>query len=274
MSNVNFIKDIVGHAQRIQREFHILTSLIVAQAIHESNWGRSGLAVNGKNLFGVKGSYNGQSITMKTWEVYGGKNVFVDAPFRKYPSWYESIKDLADLYKTGLRSEKVNRYRFVLGETDYKKAAQAVAAAGYATDPNYATKLIRTIEVHNLTQYDQVENQQQKSSATKVESNDDYMYIVKRGDTLSGIASDKGVTVDYLVKLNNIPDKDRIYEGQRLKLKGNAPNSSSPTYHKVVKGDVVSRLAIRYGSTQKQIKDWNKLDNKYTIRIGQRIRVK
>ena len=47
-----------------------------------------------------------------------------------------------------------SRYKAVVGETDYKKACQAIQSAGYATDPQYATKLIKLIEDNNLTQFD------------------------------------------------------------------------------------------------------------------------
>ena len=99
---MSFISEIVPHAQRIHREYNILASIVIAQAIHESNWGKSGLATKGKNLFGIKGTYNGQSVTMRTWEVYNGKSVYVDAAFMKYPSWYGSLQDLANLYRNGV----------------------------------------------------------------------------------------------------------------------------------------------------------------------------
>lgn len=271
---MNFINEIAPHAQRVYKQFTILASFIIAQAIHESNWGKSGLAVNGKNLFGVKGSYNGQSITMKTWEVYNGKNVMVDAAFRKYPSWYESLEDLAKLYLNGVSWDR-NKYKAVVGESDYKKVCRAVQSAGYATDPEYANKLIRTIEAYNLTQYDVVEEETKPVTATQKESNEEYLYVVKAGDTLGEIAKSKGVTVDYLVKLNNIQDKNRIYVGQRIKLKGKVSEASSAAkHHKVVKGDTVSALALKYGSSSKQIKEWNKLNDEYLIRIDQTLRVK
>jgi flagellum-specific peptidoglycan hydrolase FlgJ len=150
---MNFISEIAPHAQRISKEFNILPSLIIAQAIHESNWGKSGLATKGKNLFGIKGNYHGQSITMPTWEHYNGKDVKINAAFRKYPGWYESLCDLAYLYCNGVSWDR-KKYHAVIGETNYKKAANAVHKAGYATDPNYASKLIRTIESNNLTKFD------------------------------------------------------------------------------------------------------------------------
>ncbi len=151
---MTFIQDIASFAQRIQKNHDILASIVMAQAIHESNWGRSILAVRGKNLFGIKGAYQGQSITMKTWEVIDGRSVYTDAAFRKYPSWYESFEDLVNLYKNGVSWDRT-KYQGVVGEKDYKRAARAIQAAGYATDPQYAVKIIANIEAHKLTQYDQ-----------------------------------------------------------------------------------------------------------------------
>ncbi|RAK23459.1 mannosyl-glycoprotein endo-beta-N-acetylglucosaminidase [Anoxybacillus vitaminiphilus] len=106
LSRMDFIKAIAPHAQRIQEKYHILSSLIIAQACLESNFGLSGLAQKGKNIFGIKGSYNGQSVTMRTHEYERGKKVWVDASFRKYPSWYESLEDLAKLYTNGVSWDK------------------------------------------------------------------------------------------------------------------------------------------------------------------------
>ncbi|MCY8493777.1 phage tail spike protein [Bacillus inaquosorum] len=153
MSNTDFIKKIAPDAQRIKTNYKILASLVIAQGCLESAYGTSGLAIKGKNLFGVKGEYNGQYVVMKTWEVYNGRSVQVDAKFRKYPSWYESMQDLAKLYVNGT-SWDPNHYRAVVGEKDYKKATAALVKAGYATDPAYATKLNGIIETYNLTQYD------------------------------------------------------------------------------------------------------------------------
>ncbi|MEC2233901.1 phage tail family protein [Bacillus subtilis] len=153
MSNTDFIKKIAPDAQKMYANYKILASLIIAQGCLESAYGNSGLAVNGKNLFGMKGEYNGQYVIMKTWEVINGQNVQVDAKFRKYPSWSESIQDLANLYLKGT-SWDPNHYKAVVGETNYKKATAALVNAGYATDPSYATKLNNIIETYSLTKYD------------------------------------------------------------------------------------------------------------------------
>nr|MDH3153235.1 phage tail protein [Bacillus licheniformis] len=156
MANTDFIKEIAPDAQRVYKKYDILASLIIAQACLESAWGTSGLVQKGKNLFGIKGTYNGQYVLMWTTEYdKSGNATKVQARFRKYPSWYESIQDLAKLYVNGT-SWDPNHYKAVVGEKDYKKASLALVKAGYATDPNYATKLNNLIQTYKLTQYDTV----------------------------------------------------------------------------------------------------------------------
>ncbi|WP_411955792.1 glucosaminidase domain-containing protein [Cytobacillus oceanisediminis] len=283
---MSFINEILPHAKKVGKEFNILVSLILAQAIHESNWGKSGLATKGFNLFGIKGTYNGQFVTMKTWEVYNGKSVYVDANFRKYPSWYESLKDLANLYQKGVSWDR-NKYKKVIGEKDYKAAAKAVQAAGYATDPDYATKLIKTIESNKLTQYDSVEEKTVKPAEEKVSAEIVTTpnkpstakkviktYKVKNGDALSKLASKWGTTVKRLQELNNIKDPNKIYIGQTLKYEASGSVENIKQYHTVVKGDNVTKIAKKYSTTvaaikklNPNIKDINKIYPKQKIRI-------
>ena len=68
--------------------------------------------------------------------------------FRAYGSWAESVADHSDLLSCN------TRYKAVIGERDYKTACRAIAAAGYATDPKYADKLVQIIETYALTAYD------------------------------------------------------------------------------------------------------------------------
>lgn len=101
-------------------------------------------------------------------------------------------------------------------------------------------------------------------------------YTVQSGDTLSHIASRYNTTVPALQKLNGISNKDVIYAGQTLKVKGAAKKASKPKaqYHTVRSGDNVSYLASKYGSSQSQIVKWNKLASADKIYVGQKLRVK
>ena len=131
----------------------ILASLTIAQAILESGWGKSVLAVKASALFGIKAGadWKGRVFNSKTQECYDGVTFTeVDAAFRAYDSWDESIADHS-AFLTGKP-----RYAAVVGETDYKTACVAIKAAGYATDPAYAEKLISIIETYDLTAFDAV----------------------------------------------------------------------------------------------------------------------
>jgi flagellum-specific peptidoglycan hydrolase FlgJ len=216
--SMDFIKSIAPHAQRIQEKYKILASLVIAQACLESNFGKSGLAQKGKNLFGIKGSYKGQSVTMRTHEYERGKKVLIDVPFRKYPSWYESLEDLARLYHNGVSWDK-NKYRPIIGETNYILACQKVQECGYCTDPNYAAKLINIIEKYDLTKYDKVGNKKPVKAAATVKKEKPIVYIVQKGDTLTAIAKKYNTTVQQLVKLNNIKNPNLILVGQKLRVK-------------------------------------------------------
>ena len=137
----------------------ILPSITAAQAILESGWGSSELAKTpNNNLFGIKNSedWHGEIVTVPTQEYLNGDYITVNAAFRKYASWNDSVVDHAKFF-TSTEWRKDN-YRKVVNETDYRIAAQELKNAGYATDPNYPGKLIRLIEAYKLYEWDAVSN--------------------------------------------------------------------------------------------------------------------
>lgn len=144
-----FIDKIKPYAIADMKKNGILASLTIAQAIIESNKGNSGLTVQANNLFGIKGSYNGQSVKMWTTEYYNGVKTRVQADFRKYPSWLESINDHSEFLR------KYKRYASIIGETDYVKACQKMGASGYATSPTYGQTLLNCINTNKLYLIDQ-----------------------------------------------------------------------------------------------------------------------
>ncbi|MDT0016357.1 GW domain-containing glycosaminoglycan-binding protein [Listeria swaminathanii] len=148
-----FIDKIAPAAQASQENYHLLSSITLAQAILESGWGKSGLATKGYNLFGIKGKYNGQSVIMTTSEYVNGEWIRIDAEFRKYPSWNESVTDHTLLLVNGTSWNK-NLYKKVVDATDYKVAAMELQKAGYATSPTYGASLIQVIENYDLAKYD------------------------------------------------------------------------------------------------------------------------
>lgn len=159
ISNVDYIESIAPMAIEVANQEGKPTlwpSLMIAQAIHESNFGKSGLAKSpNHNLFGIKGSYQGDSVIMKTWEVINGKNVYVDAVFRKYPSYRESFEDYANLMRNGLTWDK-NYYSGTWrnNTSSVWEVLDNGGLRGYATDPNYFSKVRQYISQYNLTKYD------------------------------------------------------------------------------------------------------------------------
>ena len=146
----NFIEVVGAIASADMKNSGVAASLTTAQAILESAWGKSELTKTGNALFGIKATkdWKGKTLTRKTTEYEDGKKVQVEAEFRAYDTWEDSVKDHSAFLK------KYKRYAKVIGETDYKEACNAVAAAGYATDPTYAKKLIELIETYELYNYD------------------------------------------------------------------------------------------------------------------------
>lgn len=150
-TRAQFIAKVAPLVQANSRIVDILASLTIAQAILESGNGNSALTTEGNALFGIKvtSSWRGKVWTGRTVEYNDGTSTVVTAGFRAYDSWEESIEDHSALLLNN------SRYSKVIGEKDYRKACQYIAQAGYATDPNYAQKLISLIETNNLTQYDE-----------------------------------------------------------------------------------------------------------------------
>ena len=159
-----FIEKVAPMAQTDQKVNGIIASVTIAQAILESGWGRSELAINANNLFGMKKSLSGNTWSGSAWdgksvysketkEVYASGSTTVQADFRAYKSWQESVGDHS-AYLLGAKKGSVLRYEGLKGCTDYRKAAQIIKDGGYATSPTYVEKLCSIIEEWKLTQYD------------------------------------------------------------------------------------------------------------------------
>jgi len=136
----NFIKKIAKLAQEVQATYHVPASLVIAQAIQETGFGAH---APGDNYFGIKGK--GQCHV--THECVNGKDVVITAGFTAPGSEEASFLQYGKLLKQ-------SRYAGVHSAPNGYAAADAVFAAGYATDPDYAKHLKILIHKYNLTQYD------------------------------------------------------------------------------------------------------------------------
>lgn len=150
MDESQFIETIGGMARADYPSGKILPSITIAQAIHESGWGKSGLTQKANNLFGIKAgsSWQGETINMATGEVLNGQSVTINDNFRKYNSVEESIVDHGKFFQA-------SRYANVLSATTPEEQAEQIYKCGYATDPSYASKILSYVNKHNLKNFDQ-----------------------------------------------------------------------------------------------------------------------
>lgn len=137
MSTASFIAAIKDQAQALHAAGSCFASITIAQGIWESASGTSYVCQHANNLFGITGKYNGNSL------LYHGYR------YRVYPDWPTCIQDHADFLKAP-------RYVNVINAKTYTDAANALLAAGYAEDPEYAKGIIKTIERYKLYEYDTV----------------------------------------------------------------------------------------------------------------------
>jgi peptidoglycan hydrolase FlgJ len=140
-----FVQQHTRAAEAAEASSGIPAAFMVAQAAHETGWGRKEIRhADGSpsfNLFGIKagGNWQGPTAEITTTEYIGGVARKVTAKFRAYGSYAESFADYAKLMKTSPRYEQVAKAD-TAGEF-----AQGLQKAGYATDPAYADKLTRVI---------------------------------------------------------------------------------------------------------------------------------
>ena len=164
LTPVIFFRTYSKFAQASQIEGGVPASISLAQAALESSWGGSGLSSQGNNFFGIKDSatdeWYGQHVDMDTTEYNpAGQAYTIKAGFRKYASPQGSFDD----HVFFLQKNKRYKSLFKLPATDYKGWANGLEAAGYATDPNYAEKLISMVEKYGLAMYDRQAELKKKS---------------------------------------------------------------------------------------------------------------
>ncbi|WP_425324889.1 glycoside hydrolase family 73 protein [Lentilactobacillus diolivorans] len=149
----SFITKYKSDVKKASTKYNLYGSVMMAQAGLESGWGQSELTQDANNFFGIKGAYNGQSVSMPTVEYNSnGQMTNTTANFKKYPTAYASFADNGSTLRNGT-SWNTNYYSGTWKENagDYAAAANALTGK-YATAPNYGTSLIKIIETYSLDQ--------------------------------------------------------------------------------------------------------------------------
>ncbi|MFW6202812.1 MAG: glucosaminidase domain-containing protein, partial [Marinilabilia sp.] len=232
-------------------------SITLAQGILESRSGNSRLARKGNNHFGIK---------CHEWT---GKRIYEhddrrNECFRKYDSAYESFADHA------LFLSSRSRYRdlFELDVTDYKKWARGLKKSGYATDPNYAERLITIIEKHDLHRFDKGVSVSRRSGKSgddyevdpfvrhEVHHNNGVRYIkVKSGDTFSSIAAEFDLRDWELPTDNDLPSDDHEATDFSYLYIERKRNKAHPDHeqHVVKDGQTMFEISQIYGVKLKRL---------------------
>lgn len=175
LSESDVIKKVGALFTADQKKSGILASVSLAQFILESGYGKSELAQNANNCFGIKKSLSGNTWSGSVWD---GKSIYtkktkeqnkdgtyttITADFRKYSSVEDSIADHS-AYLLGAKNGSKKKYAGLKGCKDYKKAAKIIRDGGYATSLTYVDKLCSIIEKWKLTRYDVKSNSSSKKS--------------------------------------------------------------------------------------------------------------
>ena len=239
-----FLRNIIPAAQNVARGKDIYTSVMIAQAALESGWGTSALSkAPNHNLFGVKGSYNGQSVNMQTLEDSGGQNYYsIQADFRKYPSYQESLEDYADKIVNGISGAPLFYSGAWKSKTNSYQDATAYLTGRYATDTAYGSKLNRIIEQFGLTKYDTetAVNMAEEIASKETTTTSGNSYTVISGDNLYAISRKTGTPIQELLSLNGLNLNSIIHPGQILALSSKAASAETKQEESTPKEEKVS----------------------------------
>ncbi|MGL9730013.1 NlpC/P60 family protein [Enterococcus sp. DIV0756] len=218
-SNVDkkaFINEISNEIKPLAEKHDLYASIMIAQAIVESDWGQNDFAkAPYYNLFGLEGQYKGQSAMLDK------KNQETGASEKKemkhYGSYKEAIQDYIEIIKTTSRDGNENYFSgtWRSNAKDYQTAAEALKDR-FNDDQSYVQKLVSVIQENDLASYDATEPVTPPVAQPAAEtSTQPVKYTVQSGDTVSSIAAQFGVSVEDLTAWNNVSESN-IYAGQTI----------------------------------------------------------
>ena len=225
----------------------IPASITLAQGIVESDYGRSRLAVEANNHFGIKCHNNWSGRTIRHDD--DARNEC----FRKYRHAEESYRDHTDFLVNGSRYARL----FELSRTDYVGWARGLKEAGYATNPDYANMLIRKIEELGLHQYDLATTNRagKRSSSGKVASGN--METVGLDNNNVAVALDNTAEVTSNNNANVVVIPQRVQTKNRVK------------YIIVRSGESTSLLEKEFDMLRWELARYNELENGFEPYEGQ-----
>lgn len=262
--------------------YRIPASITLAQGLFESAAGRSDLVRQGNNHFGIK--------CHTSW--MGPKQYHDDDArgecFRVYSDAKESYEDHSQFLARQSRYASL----FNLSTSDYKGWARGLKQCGYATNPQYANKLIQIIELYKLHEYDKAKRYDKfmaEHSGTDQPINaqgllhpihlfnDNYYLYARERDTFKGIGKEVGISWKKLAKYNERDKNDILHKGDIIYLKKKrkkAPKQYKKRPHIVQAGESMYGISQKYGIRLKNLYKMNGLDPDFKIYPGARLRVR
>lgn len=278
----NYIDQYKDLAIQEMMQYGVPASITLAQGLLESGAGQSELTRKGNNHFGIK------------CHGWGGRAVYQDDDaigecFRAYDNAEQSYEDHSRFLRHGRRYSSL----FDLDLRDYRGWARGLKAAGYATNPHYAQRLIDIIELYKLYQYDNARSydkfmvkraEKDKPVAPNLplhsirRYNENYFIKVRQGDTFEAIGKEIGISGRKIAKWNEREYHDQLQVGEMIWLKKKqkrAPKQYKDHPHYVRTGESLYSIAQFYGIRLKSLikKNPQLARTQYQVRVGDEIRV-
>ncbi len=261
--------------------YRIPASITLAQGLFESRAGQSDLARQGNNHFGIK-CHNWTGPTQYHDDDARGEC------FRVYQDAKQSYEDHSLFLARQSRYSRL----FNLSPTDYKGWAHGLKACGYATNPQYASKLIQIIELYKLNDYDKAKSYDRfmatHSGTDKPINaegtlhpihifNENYYLYAREGDTFKSIGREVNISWRKLAKYNEMDKKTILHKGDIVYLKKKrkkAPKQYKKRPHTVMPGESMYTISQKYGIRLKNLYKMNHLSPDFQIRPGVLLKVR
>jgi len=283
MTRPEYVEKYKDIAIKEMLENNIPASITLAQGILESDAGNSALAMYANNHFGIK--------CHKDWtgEKYIQDDDTKDECFRKYKQSEESFDNHSEFLKTR------GRYAFLfeLRKTDYKGWAEGLKEAGYATDKNYADRLIKLVDDYKLHQYDRmqeiaIDKPKKKielkiikpttsaiSSSRKLFLNNRIKYVVVQdGDSYYKIAHDFDMRLWQLHNYNETGKQTCLQVGDIVYLQPKRRHSQKEEIHTARWGETMYYISQLYGIKMRHLYKMNNMTDGQEPSAGQKIYLK
>lgn len=260
-------------------KYNIPASITLSQGLLESGAGRSWLTKSSNNHFGIK---------CHGWT---GRRVFHDDDergecFRAYDNPRQSFEDHSRFLATQSRYARLFNY----SRTDYKSWARGLKQCGYATNPQYASKLIQIIELYNLNQYDKAKKFDQFMVKHSTEDgvapdgnfhvikayNKNYYVIARKGDSFQSLSKELCIGKRKLAKYNERSYKEELAAGDVIYLKKKRKKTTKEYKnrpHIVQNGESMYLISQKYGIRLSSLYKKNHLSPDYQIKVGDKLRV-